>query len=37
MYTLPGIVPAVGLNEIQVSVLGQERHQLVIVPEIKRE
>lgn len=29
---LPCIVPAMGLNEIHVSVFGQEGHQLVVGP-----
>lgn len=29
----PGVIPAVRLNEVHVSVFGQEGHQLVIGPE----
>lgn len=31
----PGVVPAVGLDEVHVSVFGQEGHQLVIGPEME--
>lgn len=31
----PGVVPAVRLDEVHVSVLGQEGHQLVIGPEME--
>ena len=30
----PGVVSAVGLDEVHVSVFGQERHQLVVGPGI---
>lgn len=33
---LPCIVPAMGLNEIHVSVFGQEGHQLVVGPKNER-
>lgn len=31
----PGVVPAMGLDEVHVSVFGQEGHQLVIGPEME--
>lgn len=31
----PGVVPAVRLDEVHVSVFGQEGHQLVIGPEME--
>lgn len=34
-YDSPGVVPAVGLDEVQVSVFGQEGHQLVIGPKME--
>lgn len=33
--TSPGVIPAVRLNEVHVSVFGQEGHQLVIGPEME--
>lgn len=35
MCDSPGVVPAVGLDEVHVSVFREEGHQLVIGPEIE--
>lgn len=37
MCSSPGIVPAMGLDEVHVSVFGQEGHQLVIGPETQND
>lgn len=31
----PGVIPAMGLDKVHLSVLGQEGHQLVIGPEME--
>lgn len=33
----PGVVPAVRLDEVHVSVFGQEGHQLVVGPETEEQ